>query len=687
MLTRLTIRRFKRFEGVEVELGNPVVFIGPNNSGKTSAMQALALWHAGLTQWNAKRAGRSTPEKRPGVTVNRRDLVSIPIPSVKLAWRDLRVRDVRFVGGKQQTRNVRIDIVVEGVTDGRAWTCGLEFDYANDESVYCRPLRLTEDRVPDRMPVPDEAGSVTMAFLPPMSGLAAAETRLDEGAVNVRVGEGRTAEVLRNLCFRVYEEGPEEWVSLVESIWTLFGAELRPPKYIAGRGEIEMSYREQGIELDLSSSGRGLQQTLLLLAYMHAHPGAVLLLDEPDAHLEILRQRQSYRLLTETAARTGGQIIAASHSEVLLNEAAGQNAVVAFVGTPHRIGNQPSQVLKSLVEIGFEQYLQAGQAGWVLYLEGSTDLAILRAFAERLGHAAALRALERPFVRYVGNQPSKASDHYYGLREALPALRGVALFDRLESVPQDGGELEFHMWERREIENYLCTRTALEAYAASSAEEAAPGPLFTVTEKSKRLRAMGEAIDKIESALASLGKPSPWDADLKVSTEFLKPTFKAYFSKLGLPNIMPKGNFHQLVAHIPAPAIDTEVSEKLDAIARSGRERRVDSGEAEQAKAQREKRKVDSMSDGLDYYVREDLMAVEEQDHPLPGPFVHEVEQVLEAYGGRLGCTGVPSMGQPTDRMMYWVADVAPEHRRAALVALEEAGLWNRNTGFRHGRN
>ena len=526
-----------------------------------------------------------------------------------------------------------------------------------------------------------------MAFLPPMSGLAAAETRLDEGAVNVRVGEGRTAEVLRNLCFRVHEERPEEWARLVDSIQTLFGAELRPPKYVAGRGEIEMSYRERGIELDLSSSGRGLQQTLLLLAYMHAHPGAVLLLDEPDAHLEILRQRQTYRLLIETAARTGGQIIAASHSEVLLNEAAGQDAVVAFVGTPHRIGNQPSQVLKSLQEIGFEQYLQAGQTGWVLYLEGSTDLAILRSFAGWLGHAAALRALERPFVRYVGNRPSKASDHYYGLREALPTLRGVALFDRIESLPQQGRELEFHVWERCETENYLCTRTALEAYAASSAEEAAPGPLFTVTEKSKRLRAMREAIDEIESALASLGKPSPWGADLKVSAEFLKPTFKAYFSKLGLPNVMPKGNFHQLVAHIPREAIDTEVSEKLDAIARGGRERRLDGGGTEQTELEREKRADSSMGDGLDYYVREDLMAVEEQDYPLPGQFIDEVEEVLEPYGGRMACTGVPSMGQPTDRMMYWVADVAPEHRRDALLALEGAGLWNRNTGFRHARN
>ena len=48
MLTKLKIKNFKRFGGVEVELGNPVVFVGPNNSGKTSAMQALSLWNVGV---------------------------------------------------------------------------------------------------------------------------------------------------------------------------------------------------------------------------------------------------------------------------------------------------------------------------------------------------------------------------------------------------------------------------------------------------------------------------------------------------------------------------------------------------------------------------------------------------------------------------------------------------------------
>ena len=97
MLTKLTVRNFKRFGSVEIELGNPVVFIGPNNSGKTTALQALALWDIGLQRWNEKRKGKTLPEKRPGVTINRKDLIAVPVPDAKFLWRELNVRDVKKI--------------------------------------------------------------------------------------------------------------------------------------------------------------------------------------------------------------------------------------------------------------------------------------------------------------------------------------------------------------------------------------------------------------------------------------------------------------------------------------------------------------------------------------------------------------------------------------------------------------
>lgn len=153
MLTKIVIRNFKCFEEVTVELGNPVAFIGPNNSGKTSAMQALALWDAGVKRWHERRSGRSASGRRRGVAVNRRDLVAIPVPNARLLWRDRHVRDVLRENGEQRTQNVRIDVIVEGVSAGKSWRCGLEFDYANEESFYCRPLRIDADGQ-SRMEIP-----------------------------------------------------------------------------------------------------------------------------------------------------------------------------------------------------------------------------------------------------------------------------------------------------------------------------------------------------------------------------------------------------------------------------------------------------------------------------------------------------------------------------------------------------
>lgn len=560
MLTHIKIRNFKVFEDVSFELGDRVVFIGPNNSGKTSALQALALWDIGLKKWIEKRGAGAVSKKRPGVTINRRDLITVPVPTANLLWRNLHVRESKKEGG---TQNIRIDITVSGVSDGAKWECGFEFDYANDESFYCRPLRLNNEKTPDRMAVPEQVQGLRVSYLPPMSGLTATEIRLDAGAINVRLGEGRTAEVLRNLCYQILEggDGERRWGNLVERIRHFFGVSLHEPRYIAERGEITLAYKESGTQLDISSAGRGLQQTLLLLAHMMVNPKSVLLLDEPDAHLEILRQRQIYNLLTEIAEEHGNQILAASHSEIILNEAADRDMVIAFVGKPHRIDDRGSQVLKSLKEIGYDQYYQAIETGWVLYLEGSTDLAILREFAKALDHPA-VKDLDRPFVHYVLNRPTKALEHFYGLREAKSDLIGFAVFDHLERDLPDNQNLGQHMWSRREIESYLCTREVLSRWVSSTAEKESEGSLFAA----QWAQVMDEIINELESALSTLGKPSPWGSEIKVTDDFLDPLFDKFFDKLELPNLMRKTDYHQLAKFVQPESLDDEVKEVLDAI-------------------------------------------------------------------------------------------------------------------------
>ena len=108
MLTKIIIRNFKLFEEVEIPLGNGFLFVGPNNSGKTSALQALSLWHIGLQKWAEKRASKDQiPAKRPGVTINRLDLIPLPVVEVGFIWFNRKVR-------RGSNDNIRIDLIVEG---------------------------------------------------------------------------------------------------------------------------------------------------------------------------------------------------------------------------------------------------------------------------------------------------------------------------------------------------------------------------------------------------------------------------------------------------------------------------------------------------------------------------------------------------------------------------------------------
>ena len=115
---------------------------------------------------------------------------------------------------------------------------------------------------------------------PPASSDDHREVLASSFLVNVRIGEGRTgrtAEVLRNLCFQIYWLADQSsWKELVAQIRSLFGVRLNPPEFIKERGQITMSHDDGGTELDLVSSGRGLQQTLLLLAHLYTHPRTIL---------------------------------------------------------------------------------------------------------------------------------------------------------------------------------------------------------------------------------------------------------------------------------------------------------------------------------------------------------------------------------------------------------------------------
>ncbi|OGU14210.1 MAG: hypothetical protein A2X61_14615 [Ignavibacteria bacterium GWB2_35_12] len=572
MITKLTIRNFKRFENITFELGNPVVLIGPNNSGKTSILQALTLWDIGMRKWYEKRiVKKQNPKsKRTGVAINRKDLFSLPIPDAKLMWTRQHVREINREKLGQKTTHIKIEIEVEGINKGKNWKSGLELDYQNAEAFYCKPLNLGNISE-DKEIIDDEAYSERIAYLQPMSGLASDEDKLTPGSIDVRVGMGKTADVLRNIIYQLINperstnekfivNSEEKWNKLRNLIKTKFLIDINKPEFLPDTGLIDMTYLENGTKYDLSSGGRGFHQTLLLLSYLYSYPGRIILIDEPDAHLEVIRQRDIYNLLVDVAKEQNSQLIIASHSEVVLQQAGDADTVVAiFENKTQNLNTRQdiSQFKKSLTEIGWDKYYYAKLKGYILYLEGPTDLLMLIEFAKLLNHPLH-RILNEVNVHYIStNLPNLALEHFYGLKQIIKELKGIALFDRLDKEILENPSMEILSWKKREFENYFAFPDVIKSFIESIAID-----LFNIHNP----QLMDECIKDYIPPKALKDLNDRWWNDTKLSDDFLDLVFAEYFSKLNIRNTFTKGNYHELIKFLKPEEVDSEVKEKLDAI-------------------------------------------------------------------------------------------------------------------------
>lgn len=582
LLHYIEIENFKRFgDRQRIELDHPAVLIGPNNCGKTSAIQALALWSQAVRTWYDVRKDSSAKE-RTATSLNRLNIVAVPVTRTRFFWHNTRVR--------KGNQDIPMVLTVGVEYQGQVRALPMRFRSQGDELVYCTP----DDSVIADLAFIAHAASLRIELLYSMSGLDVEEPILQPGRVDVLLGQGRTAEVLRNLCLAVVKSSTDDWQRVTELLRRLFNVELGQPEETA-RGTIALSYRQPSVKepLDISSAGRGMLQMLLVFAYLYSHKGSVLLVDEPDAHLEILRQKQVYVLLRDIASENGSQVVMVTHSEVILDEALDTNLTLLLEGRADNLARKVD-IRNSLKHFGADHYVKARERGYVLYVEGGTDVDMLRALADRLQHPVAAEWDERINSFYVQNnyplQDARAElerveggfgvtprDHFNGLRNLLPELRGLAILDNdgQNRQDRDEGALRIRYWRRYEAENYFVTPELLRDYAY---RQYPANDLFTQQARSHVDDALAETLrDEVfggSQADYDTWAASPADAARLIweaRTERLKLSsvaesfFRRMAQRMGAPMLLTKGELHRLIPHAElSAAAAAEVRAKLD---------------------------------------------------------------------------------------------------------------------------
>lgn len=578
LLHYVEIENFKRYGEVQrIDLDHPAVLIGPNNCGKTSVLQAIALWSIGLRTWRAESVD-SKAEKRKGKALNRLNIHAAPVPRTRHFWHNLKT------GGKDLRITVGVDV------EGRPEPVTMIFrHHASDELVYCEPSGDTLSR-PESF---DVAGNLDVSLLYPMSGITSDETLIQPKRIDFLMGRGSTAEVLRNICLQVRQQSHGDWREITRLMHRLFRVDLGDPSENE-KGGVDLTYKQDGVagEMDLGLAGRGFQQMLLIFAHLNLHKRSVLLIDEPDAHLEILRQQQIYALLRDVAHRSGCQVIMATHSEVVLREAVERNLTLILEGRAENLARK-STITNALKHFGAEHYIRAVETGHVLYVEGGTDVDILRAFATRLHHPVAAilengarlnvyylqdnypgaaTSSERELERVEGGFGQSAEGHFLALKGILPELRGLEIRDNDGRHRVDGHRngLRRLVWKRYEPENYFITPELLFAYVTT---RSTGDDLFA--------RQQQEILDDLILEVVFDGSHADHDTYRKADpatrrtlwraqtqhrklSSFAEAFFERFAEATGSRVLLRKGGFHELVALCDPSELDVEVKEKLD---------------------------------------------------------------------------------------------------------------------------
>ncbi len=468
MIKKLTLCNFKSVGKQVYDFTQFDLLVGRNNSGKSTVLQAMAIWQFCVDEFHrSKRTGNT------GIQVVLPNFTALPVPEFILLWKNRTDRAYPLDKGtnKKKQEFILIQILLEWQDSAaKAATFGVELRYHSPQTMYAIPAggwaRFRECEKSGQLP--------RIAYVPPFSGLEPSENFLDVSPMRQQVGKGQPGSVLRNLLLRVSKPSPRDsdgrepprtpspadWDELATIVGRWFSVKISRPEYESTKDVyITVEYTQDGRQYDIIAGGSGFHQTLTLLAFLFGYRPTTILLDEPDAHLHVNLQREILDYFRRKSQELGTQFLIATHAEEFARGVDASQIVSLLNRVPTRIESTPA-VLRAMADVSNEEIARLMGSPYILYVEGESDERILRAWA---GACGAQAAIDKVCFKSMGgggkeNMKERADQHFIALQQIIPGVSRLMLFDF------DDGERAFHPdagnpvlveWKRKNIENYL----------------------------------------------------------------------------------------------------------------------------------------------------------------------------------------------------------------------------------------
>ena len=505
-ITKVSIKRFKQFKDDEVEIRDGLTIVaGGNNAGKSSMLQALAVWEFCKVATLAEKGAIALTASglgAQGLGIGDDEFSPINVPTLNHLWTNLRSSKVPGVDPDGYTLSLGCWWIDENEKCGH-----LEFSLslANDRLF----VKVSDSNLVDGDRVP------SIAYLPPFAGISAREERTTGAMRRRRVGEGLAGAVLRNLLLdmrlanlkkrdslavgksRVSEKDltylreTDPWELLQHTLREIFNAEIVMGEFneeyhsyiqanvVKGRVDGYKLTRHQGYKpRDLMVEGSGFLQWLSVYTLATSPATDVLLFDEPDAHLHAALQAQMVDRLSQLAAQFGKQVLLATHSTEIIRATPASEIleVRGRSGPRFRYLGEDDQKVGLMVGIGSDYAPRIDcvrRTKRVLFYEGKSDKAILGALAEVIGIAWPTNIADWQTSDHVKERKIV----WRHLRTEFGDVQAISIRDRDDetagsvgsdlfdkNTSHEGGFMALK-WRRRYIEAYLIWPDAIAAAA------------------------------------------------------------------------------------------------------------------------------------------------------------------------------------------------------------------------------
>jgi predicted ATPase len=450
---KIQIKKFKKIEDVTITLAPLNIFIGANNSGKSSFIQGIQFAVSGCQTLKLK-GGTWTGKGTKTLSLDSSEYLYTPTNNIEFLYHGKKLRGsqkkqdrswIEFILSDQHTSTLKIS---RGKNGG--FTTSLAGRTLGDE--------LSDIERPYCVYVPGIAGIPTQEKYEVIITIKKSATR------------GDSNNYLRNILYAI-SKNDEQWNSFKQSVNSIYTNIDVVAKFDENKSEyISVTIIADNLELPLDSVGTGLLQVIQIFAYIAYFNPKVILLDEPDSHIHPTKQKMLARELARKATENSDlRIVFSTHSRYILSALENQANVVHFQDGNAFENVKDSNILLDIGAADADYLFSKKELKYIIVTEDKVDdVSTKKDFLKKFLIANGLTEQEFVLHSYEGCTKVDFAKILQGfVRKQIPAAKVIVHIDRDQMIDTDWvltdlvadcneRNLLLFVTEFQEIESYFC---------------------------------------------------------------------------------------------------------------------------------------------------------------------------------------------------------------------------------------